>query len=781
MQFKSLKSRISVIFLSLILAIQILSSIAIKISIEKNARRSVNQQLAVGERVFLNLLEHNGANLNVGAKILAADFGFKAAIASNDHETILSALVNHQSRINADIAIFYSANQNSLVISENLSENEVSEKIAEVIYTAKNDIQKNNFTIFNNQPYQLVAVPVKAPLTIGWVVMGFEINNSLAYTLHKLSNLEVTFVSQSGGSPWRSTAGTMSLASSEQILKYTATQPALNTKNNLELTIGDVAYGTRYVTIFKNINDSLYVVLQRSINEATAPFQALLFNLLILSILGMLIFIVSILYVSRIVVQPIVELANTAKKLEEGDYSFKVDTSRKDELGKLSSAFSSMQTAIADREKSILNLAYMDEMTGLPNRASFMKELSNAIYQSETQHEPLSILVMNLDRFKQINNVLGYNFGNKLLHAVSIRISQVFRKDNDVIARISGDEFAILLPATNAQVAVNIAQKLLQAFEKPIQLDDNYVDITAGIGIASYPVHSNQIEQLLSFAEIAMQVSKLNKSGPVIFDLRFDADSHINLTLASELKQSIQKNELVLFVQPKIDLKDRKVSSVEALIRWKHPTRGMIFPDQFIPFAEQTGLIREITLWMIAEASKVSAQWMKKNIFTPIAVNISARDLIDSDFPNKVADILKAQGSNPSLISLEVTESSIMDDPHRAKQTLLSLAEMGLKLAIDDFGTGYSSLSYLKELPVSELKIDKSFVMHIEENANDRIIVNSTIELAHNMGLHVVAEGVENVGVWKFLQEMNCDYGQGFYMSRPVAVEDFETWCQEWK
>lgn len=780
MQFTSLKSRISVIFLSLILVIQVLSSIAIKLSIDKNARRSVNQQLEVGERVFLNLLQHNGDSLSVGARILAADFGFKAAIASNDHETILSALVNHQSRINADIAIFYSTDQNSLVISKNLSETEVSEKIAEVIYAAKNDIQKNNFTIFNNQPYQLVAVPVKAPLTIGWVVMGFEINNSLANTLHKLSNLEVTFISQSGASPWRSTAGTMSLSSSDQIVKYTSIQPALSTNRNLELTIGDVAFGTRYVSIFKNINDSLYVVLQRSIDEATAPFKVLLLNLLILSIVGMLIFIFSILYVSRIVTQPIVELADTAKKLEEGDYTFKVDTSRKDELGKLSSAFSSMRTAIADREKSILKLAYLDEMTGLPNRASFMKELNSAIYQSETNQEPLSVLVMNLDRFKQINNVLGHDFGNELLHAVSIRISQVFRKDNDVVARISGDEFAVLLPATNADVAMNIAQKLLQAFEKPIQLDDNFVDITAGIGIANYPAHSNQIEQLLSFAEIAMQVSKAKKCGPVVFDPSFDAGSNVNLTLASELKNSIQNNELMLFAQPKIDLKSRVVTSVEALIRWKHPTRGMVFPDQFIPFAEQTGLIRDITLWMIAEASKVSAQWLEKGISIPIAVNISARDLIDSDFPNKVSEILKSNGSNTSLISLEVTESSIMDDPHRAKQTLLHLSEMGIKLAIDDFGTGYSSLSYLKELPVSELKIDKSFVMHIEDNLNDRIIVSSTIELAHNMGLHVVAEGIENIKVWKFLQEMNCDYGQGYYMSRPIPVSDFEAWHQQW-
>lgn len=781
MQFKSLKSRISIIFLSLILVIQIISSIAIKLSIDKNARLSVNQQLEVGERVFLNLLQHNGDSLSVGARILAADFGFKAAIASNDHETILSALVNHQSRINADIAIFYSLDKSNLVISENLSENEVSEKISEVIYSAQSDIQKNNFAIFKNQPYQLVAVPVKAPLTIGWVVMGFKINNSLANTLHELSNLEVTFISKAGQNQWRSTASTMSVNATEQLIEYTKSQKALRTSDNLELILGDDAFGTRYVSIFKNTNESLYVILQRSIDEATAPFQALLLNFLILSIIGMLIFIVSILYISRIVAQPIVELANTAKKLEEGDYTFKIDTSRHDELGKLSSAFSSMRNAIADREQSITKLAYWDEMTGLPNRASFMKELELAINKSAIDHQPLSVLIMNLDRFKQINNVLGHDFGNALLHAVSVRISQVFRKGHDVVARLSGDEFAVLLPATSADIALDVAHKLLQSFEKSIQLDDNFVDITAGIGIASYPIHSNQIEQLLSFAEIAMQVSKLKKSGPIVFDTSFDVGSNVNLTLASELKNAIQNNELMLFIQPKINLQTKVVTSVEALIRWKHPIRGMIFPDQFIPFAEQSGLIREITLWMINEASKVSANWKAQGSLIPIAVNISARDLIDSDFPNKVSEIIKQHASDASLISLEVTESSIMDDPHRAKQTLLHLSEMGIKLSIDDFGTGYSSLSYLKELPVSELKIDKSFVMLMESNQNDRIIVSSTIELAHNMGLSVVAEGIEDIQVWNLLQQMNCDYGQGYYMSKPIPVSSFDAWHLQWK
>jgi diguanylate cyclase (GGDEF)-like protein len=779
MQFKSLKSQIAAIFLTLILAIQIITFVAIKLSIDKNARLSVSQQLEVGERIFTNLLHHNRDNLQVGAKILAADFGFKAAIASNDTETIASAILNHQSRIDADIGILSSSFHDNLIISEKLPHADLSEQVRQVISNAENSPKKNDFIILNNQPYQLVAVPVKAPLTVGWIVMGFKINNDLALTLNKLSNLDVTFISKSDSGKWYSTASTMSAENGAQILKLS---PAYLTAGvtKTEMEVGGVDYGTRFVSVFNTKGQELIAVLQRSIDEATAPYQVLMLNILILSILGTLMFIVGIMYVSKIVTQPITELAETAKKLEEGDYNVHLENHRTDELGRLSSAFDSMTTAIADREKSILRLAYWDEMTGLPNRSLFMRQLADALKLSQITQEPLSVVVMNLDRFKQINNILGHEFGNKLLHAVALKLPEGLSKESDTVYRFSGDEYALLLPDTDAHAAMNVAKSICKILEKPIQIDDHYVDTSAGIGIASFPEHANEVNQILSYAENAMHISKSKKSGPVIFRSEFDISSNVNLTLASELKIAINNNQLRLFIQPKIDIKTRLVSSVEALIRWIHPNRGMIFPDQFIPFAEQSGLIRDISLWMIAEAAKTQAIWHMNNLDIPIAVNISARDLIDSDLANKITAILNTHQVNNNFITLEVTESSIMDDPQRSKLTLLSLANIGIKLSIDDFGTGYSSLAYLKELPVSELKIDKSFVMHMQQNENDRIIVNSTIELAHNMGLKVVAEGIENIDTWGLLDKMGCDYGQGYYMAKPMPVSDFNSWLKTW-
>lgn len=779
MQFKSLKSQIAAIFLTLILAIQIITFVAIKLSIDKNARLSVSQQLEVGERIFTNLLHHNRDSLQVGAKILAADFGFKAAIASNDTETIASAILNHQSRIGADIGILSSSFHDNLIISEELPHADLSEQVKQVISNAENNPKKNDFIILNNQPYQLVAVPVKAPLTVGWIVMGFKINNDLALTLNKLSNLDVTFISKSDSGKWYSTASTMSAVKSEQILKLSPAKLAVDiTKTEME--VGGVDYGTRFVSVFNTKGQELIAVLQRSIDEATAPYQILMLNILILSILGTLMFIVGIMYVSKIVTQPITELAETAKKLEEGDYSVHLENHRTDELGRLSSAFDSMTTAIADREKSILRLAYWDEMTGLPNRSLFMRQLTDAVKLSQITQEPLSVVVMNLDRFKQINNILGHEFGNKLLHAVALKLPEGLSKESDTVYRFSGDEYALLLPDTDADAAMNVAKSICKVLEKPIQIDEQYVDTSAGIGIATFPEHAHEVNQILSYAENAMHISKLKKSGPVIFTSEFDMSSNVNLTLASELKIAINNNQLRLFIQPKIDIRTRQVCSVEALIRWIHPNRGMIFPDQFIPFAEQSGLIRDISLWMIAEAAKTQAIWQMNNLDIPIAVNISARDLIDSDLANKISAILHTHQVKNSSITLEVTESSIMDDPQRSKLTLLSLANIGIKLSIDDFGTGYSSLAYLKELPVSELKIDKSFVMHMQQNENDRIIVNSTIELAHNMGLKVVAEGIENIDAWALLDEMGCDYGQGYYITRPMPVGEFNPWLKTW-
>ena len=777
MKFKSLKTQITIVFLTLVILTQLAGLVPLDISIDRNAHASVQSDLQVGEKVFLNILDNNAASLSLGARILASDYGFRSAISSNDNETISSALNNHQTRINADVAIFYSTQDEKTITSDNVSLADASVAIKRIISSDKNKNQSLDIEIFNGHPYQVVLVPVKAPLTIGWVLMGFKIDNTLAKKLNKLSNLEVTFMQLYPSGKWLPIASTFS-AQNLADLQVAFRQSDIGSMQKSDLKVGNTIYGSRVLTL--NQVGSLVVVLQRSITEATAQFETLRYTLFGLIVVGVLIFTVVTMYFSNIISSPISDLAGIAKEFEQGNYNLLVESDRKDEIGNLSRAFNSMKEAIVIREKKVTRLAYWDEVTNLPNRSSFMSKLYDAIQKSEKTQTPFSIFVINLDRFKQINNIMGRELGDALLLNVGALISTSIHPSQDFAARLDADEFAVLLTGKSPEESLQVTQGLLKTFEQPIQVGNQHVDISAGIGLAHYPEHGQSDEQLLHHAETALANAKKRKISIVEYNANLDTRLQENLMLASELKFAIEHQQLSLYLQPKINIKTKKADSTEALVRWIHPEKGFIFPDQFIPFAEQSGLIQKISLWMIEEACRVVSIMREQGIELNIAVNISTKDLIDSDLPEKIANLLNTYQLTSQAISLEITESSIMDDPSRALTTLNNLAEMGLKIAIDDFGTGYSSLAYLKRLPVHKLKIDKSFVMSMEKDENDRKIVKSTIDLGHNLNLEVVAEGIENIQAWDLLAEMGCDYGQGYFMGKPMPVKDYTAWLNQW-
>lgn len=773
-RFRSLRTRIATVFLGLILIIQTLGSLAIRFNIDKNAKQSIEKELIVGERVFLNLLSHNSENLIQSAKILATDYGFRQAIASRDFETIISAISNHQSRINADIAFFYEPNSEYIAISGGIEETIALPPIKQLISQAVS-LQKNQtFVIFKGQPYLLVAVAVKAPITIGWIVMGFEMNSRLANQLHELSGLEITFVVSENT---KSSSSASTLNQDDAALVAKQIQLPKFSQNFFMSNLSQGEYESKAVSIFNDDQSQLVAVIQKSISEVTAPYKTLQINLLLLTVLGAFAFLIGIYYVSNRITKPIAELAISAASLERGEYDKRVKIEREDEIGLLSRVFDSMSDAIALREKNIKRLAFEDTLTGLPNRAAFVYRIQQTIEHYPEQH-PFSILVMDLNRFKQINNILGHSIGNEIIVKLGEELSKSIRDGIDSIARLGGDEFAIFLPNADMQSALSIATQLSELIETPLAINNQMVDLSTGFGIVTYPYHGSSPDQLLSRAEMAMYFAKTRNIRAVIFDNTYDIGSDANLSLLSELREAIQQNHLKLYLQPKVDLNTNKIRSAEALVRWHDPIRGQIYPDQFIPFAEQTGAIRDITMWMIRAAANQCAEWKKLNIDLSIAVNLSARDLIDHDMPNKVMAILREYSLDYDSLSLEITESSIMDDTKRALLTLNNFSQQGIRLAIDDFGTGHSSLAYLKSLPVQDLKIDKSFVMHMLENQNDRIIVQSTIALGHNLGLKVIAEGVENSSLYEMLQALGCDVAQGYFISKPMIASDFTEWLK---
>ena len=426
-------------------------------------------------------------------------------------------------------------------------------------------------------------------------------------------------------------------------------------------------------------------------------------------------------------------------------------------------------------QEALRHQALHDALTGLPNRTLLQDRLDHALQTAQREQGVLSLLLMDLNRFKEINDTLGHQHGDLLLQQVGSRVRDALRA-SDTVARLGGDEFAVLLPGADAAGAVRVAQAVLAALAAPFDVKGQDLGVGASIGIALFPAHGADVQTLLRQADVAMYVAKRAGSGYAVYDTKHDGHSPARLTLESALRHAIAHGELILHYQPKAEVATGRVHRVEALVRWSHPEQGIIPPDQFIPLAEQTGLIAPLTRWVLDTALRQCRAWQGRGLHVGVAVNLSMRTLHDADLPETVACLLQRYAIAPGLLTLEVTESALMVDPTQAQSVLERLAQLGVKLSIDDFGTGYSSLGYLKQLPVHEIKIDKSFVIGMSANDKDTAIVRSVSDLSHNLGLAVVAEGVEDRATWDLLAALGCDMAQGYYLSRPLPAADLERW-----
>lgn len=421
--------------------------------------------------------------------------------------------------------------------------------------------------------------------------------------------------------------------------------------------------------------------------------------------------------------------------------------------------------------KTLQHQAYHDHLTSLHNREWLNEFIDFSI--KETPHQPLFLFFIDLDRFKEINDTLGHGVGDTMLVALSQRLKEIAVEENTKVVRLGGDEFAVL---THDVDIVEMANQIMQKIEKPIELSGMKLNVGASIGIASYPSHGNDASSLMRCADIAMYRAKETNHRYIVYSTDIDNHSTDRLMLMNDLRSAINDDQLILHFQPKIDIRQHKHIGYEALLRWEHPQRGLIPPDDFIPYAEITDLIHPLTLWVLKNSLIQSAEWFKQGLVHHVSINLSARNLLDNSLPNQLALLLKAYNVEPSSIELEITESALMTEPEIALHNLKQLHMLGVQISIDDFGTGYSSLSYLRQMPIHKLKIDKTFVLEMDSNHGDHVIVESTINLAHNLGLKVVAEGVENKEVLALLDGLGCDEAQGYYLSRPHVADKLQGW-----
>ncbi len=464
------------------------------------------------------------------------------------------------------------------------------------------------------------------------------------------------------------------------------------------------------------------------------------------------------------------------------------------ELQDLGNSFNEMTGELGKLYKTLEVMAFTDQLTELPNRNRFQERLQGFMQIHQTLQKPFALLIMDLDRFKTINETLGHNVGDQLLKAVGARLEQTLRGSDlvahldtsrirqwgdDAIARLGGDEFSAILPGVDtAEKAEIAAQKVIKAMLEPFVINEHELVVTLSIGIVLYPLHGVDRHDLMSKADVAMYQAKKNRQGYVVYDSSFNKNSLRHLMLERDLHNAILTEQLVLHYQPKIDLATGRACGAEALVRWNHPELGMVPPDEFISLAEQSGQIRQLSAWVLYRAVKDCSAWRARGHDLSVSINLSAVNLRDRELFDEIRSVLDRWAFDPSHLILELTESAVMSDPDYAMQTLKRLRELGPGLSIDDFGTGYSSLAYLKQLPVTEIKVDRSFVRELAKDVGDQAIIRAVVALAQNRQLSVVAEGVEDAVTYELLKQLHCDMVQGYYVARPMPIQEFMPWLE---
>ncbi|MFM5168303.1 putative bifunctional diguanylate cyclase/phosphodiesterase [Aeromonas veronii] len=505
------------------------------------------------------------------------------------------------------------------------------------------------------------------------------------------------------------------------------------------------------------------IALKDDANRARLTVIILAFSALVTgSVLALLI--------ARSIAKPVHKAVMVAEAIAGGDYQCKVPLGLGVETKALMRALDTMRRSISTREQHILRLAYADPLTELPNRTCFMEALTEAALQGSG-----ALVLIDIDRFAQINNALGHLVGDRLLQEMAQRLLAMVAGKH-LVARLGGDEFALLIKEVDYFNILDNAQELLGQLRKPIELDGQRLDVEGSLGIAIFPEDGNNSSLLMRRAGMAMRHAKRRRDGFAFACKIADESPHEQLALIGEMRDALINEEFVAFFQPKLELASGLVKGAEALLRWQHPTKGLVPPGRFIPFAEQTGFIREITPWLLAHVICQAASWHREGHDIVTSVNLSTLDLTSPDLVPKVIKSLQENTLPAQLLCLEVTESALMDDPDIALQHLKELASLGVKLSIDDYGSGQASLAYVKNLPVHELKIDRIFVSGVDQHFRNAAIVRSTILLCQELGLSVVAEGAETQEELAWLRANHCDTVQGYVVAKPMPAEEFAGW-----
>lgn len=763
--------KVLILLLGLVLVLETSSYVATRLVIRDAVTDNARQELQRGGELFTQLMQSKAEQLALSVSVLIDDFGFKEAVATGDAATIRSALTNHTARINADIGVVFD-NQFEWVASTLSLPPEEFEFIDILADAAQPSRTVYTSLVISDKPYQFVLSPIRAPIMIGMAGIGFEIEDQFTHSLKRLTGLEVAFIYVNEHTV-DYFSGTLDDSGRKELLDTLHTHPMI---------AGQVIQTSTMMSLLVPLSPEptgLVAVLQVPLDQALLPFARINTQLLWLALIFSALAALLALLLARSVTQPVSALANVAKRITNGDYDTPVRVQSNDELGDLAQGFTKMQSAIAEREQHIIYQAQHDSLTQLINRGRLFPELEHAIATAQAHQSCFALLAIDIDNFTRINDTLSPEIGDQVLQAVAQRIA-THAGETGVAVRLGSDEFALIIQGVDAQGSQHEAHALLARFQPDIRLTALSLNIDINIGLVVYPDDGDQPETLLRRANLALNQSRSSQTRITVYQSGWDERHLRRLALFGELRNALLAGQISLNYQPKIYLANRRHVGAEALVRWQHPELGFVNPEEFIAVAESTGQIGLLTRWVMKTAISQLSQFKAQGYDLRMSVNLSALDLLDNTLPEYIHTLFGEYQLDPPSLCLEITESAIMGEAETSLRNLERLRSLGLVLSIDDFGTGYSSLSQLKKLPVSELKIDKSFIFNLVSNEDDRLIVRSTIELGHTLGLSITAEGVETQDIEQLLEHMGCDTVQGYLYSKALPAAAFQQWLDDY-
>jgi len=757
----SFKNRLLILVVSLVALAQGVTILLALGSIRGAVRMESTRQLVATRAMLDRTLSVRASLLRSASDVLTADAGFREAVATSDRATLESVLANHASRISADLAVLYAPDGSVTAASTP----ELAEQVHRSLALPEQGREPAPFALVGGRPYQIVFAPVRAPLVIGWVALGFELDARLARQLAQLAGTEVSLLYQENGAE-PAILSTLPRHEAQWLLAQSAGIAA--TRGASMATLDGNQYLAQDAPLTVQ-GGTLRLVVLRSQEGAMAPFRQMRLALLLIGGAALVAAIVVAALAARGAIRPLGVLVNAARQIQRGIYCEHIHVAGGEEFQHLANAFNAMQGGIQEREGQILHQAAHDALTALPNREGLRQLLATREFSGYW-----SVALLDVQRFRDINASLGHQAGDQLLRMLAQRLMQA-GLGQWPCARVGADQFVLVAPLRDSELMHRVLV-LADHLRTGLEMGDLRQSIDLRIGISEWRTPRIPPEDLLRQADVALLQAKEQSQVAVLYQPAHDTEHQRRITLVAELRRALAGEGLSLHYQPLVGMTDRRAVAFEALLRWTHPTLGSIPPAEFIPLAERASVLPALSQWVLDTAIAQLGTWQRAGIDVEIAVNLSAADFADGELPARVLALLRQHSAPAGRLLLEVTESAIMREPQLAAQVMQQLRTAGVRFAIDDFGTGHSSLAQLHALPVDELKIDRAFVRDLDRSASNQAIVRTTVELGHSLGLKVVAEGIETPDVWAALLRLGCDLGQGYMISRPMPVAEVPGW-----